>query len=127
MTAHATITYEITTPESAEDGDVAEHGFWTPGGWEHVIEDATGSNAVTLAEARDGEYDLTIGTALRAALELGAVHEIERHPRGLSARSIDPAQDRSFFENGESRTYALHVKGVSAGTAARITRVLKGK
>jgi hypothetical protein len=33
------MTFETVTPESAEDGDVADHGFAEPGGWEYSIVD----------------------------------------------------------------------------------------
>jgi hypothetical protein len=29
------VTYDIVTPESAEHGDTADHGFVLPGGWKH--------------------------------------------------------------------------------------------
>lgn len=32
-------TYEITTPESAEEGDFAETGIWYPGGWRFKADD----------------------------------------------------------------------------------------
>lgn len=39
MAVQYTMTYDKVTPESAEDGDVSERGFMTPGGWEHPIPD----------------------------------------------------------------------------------------
>lgn len=33
------MTYEVVTPESAEDGDFADHGFAEPGGWTYSIAD----------------------------------------------------------------------------------------
>lgn len=33
------MTYDVVTPESAEDGDTADHGFAEPGGWTYSIAD----------------------------------------------------------------------------------------
>jgi hypothetical protein len=33
------MTYDTVTPESAEEGDFADHGFAAPGGWEFSIAD----------------------------------------------------------------------------------------
>jgi hypothetical protein len=33
------MTFEVVTPESAEDGDMADHGFAEPGGWQYSIAD----------------------------------------------------------------------------------------
>lgn len=119
----ASITYSVTTHESAENGDHAEHGWWLPGGWEFPLADEKGDHPEVLAEARAGEFDLTIGDAIRAAIGLGAVHEVQVEHDGLSARSVDPPCDRAFIEDGESRTYTLHIK-CSKGSAKRIARLL---
>ena len=39
MTITVQVTYDVTTPESAEHGDHADHGFWAPGGWQFSIAD----------------------------------------------------------------------------------------
>lgn len=44
------VTYDIVTPESAEDGDVAERGFVLPGNW-HISVDDPGDVGMTLREA----------------------------------------------------------------------------
>jgi len=126
MKAKASITYEVITDESAENGDMAEHGWWLPGGWEHPLEDTDGWHDDVLAEAQAGEFDLEVGRAVRAAVELGAIHEIQILGDGLSARSVDAPCDRACIEDGEHRFYWLHVKGCSPGTLARIARVLRG-
>lgn len=38
-----TMTYQITTEESASHGDFAEHGFYEPYGWYYPLEEGKGS------------------------------------------------------------------------------------
>lgn len=49
------VTYEIVTPESAEDGEAAEHGFYHENG---------GRDALKLVE-RHEDYAMDLRTALR--------------------------------------------------------------
>ena len=44
------MTYDVITPESAEGGDFADHGFAEPGGWEYSIFD----DAFQARVAKDG-------------------------------------------------------------------------
>jgi len=111
--ATASITYSVTTPESAENGEHAEHGWWLPGGWEHPLEDADGYHESVLEEAKAGDFDLSVEDAVEAAISLGAVHEIQVDGTYLSARSVDAPLDRANIEDGESRYYTLHVEDAS--------------
>ena len=56
------VTYEIVTPESAEDGDAAERGYAKPHGWRFPLEtmsdDDVKACAMTLREARDLAYPI---------------------------------------------------------------------
>ena len=58
-----TVTYEIVTPESAEEGEAAEHGFVLPGDW-HVSIDEALANPKT-----------NYGVTLREAIDLAQPHE----------------------------------------------------
>lgn len=105
----ATITYEVTTHESAAEGANSEHGFWLPGGWEHALEDSDGHHAEVLEQSKAGLFDISLREALKAAADLGATHEIQISGTEVSARSVDPPCDRAFLEDGESRQYAIHI------------------
>lgn len=121
----ATITYEVITQESAEHGDVEEHGWWLPGGWEHALSDALGDHPELLREAQSGAFDLELGDAIRAALDLGCC-EVSPGERSISVRSVDPLGDRRYMEDGEERFFTLHVNGISPGTVARIAGIFGG-
>jgi len=132
------ITYEVITEESAANGDHAEHGWWTPGGWEYPLgadgttearETTEADRQARIAEARAGEFDLSLRDAIRAARDLGC-SEFEAQPNCgslggcFSCRSVDPPNDRAYFEQGESRYYCLHGDHLSPGSIRRIARLL---
>ena len=76
-------TFEIVTPESAEQGDIAESGF----DWENAPH--TFRETVELIQREGFTYpSCSHGT-----------------PGWLTT---DVIQDRAFFEDGESRTLSLH-------------------
>ena len=123
MAARATFTYTVTTDESAEIGEWAEHGWYLPGGWEYPLETWEGDRDDGLIDrARAGEFDQPVGEAIMAARELGCSH-VELCWDGLSVQTVDPPLDRANIEQGEERAYTLHVSGISAGTARRIARL----
>lgn len=47
------VTYEIITPESAAEGDFADHGYVGAGGWRHSTVGKSSVDAGGLAEARE--------------------------------------------------------------------------
>ena len=121
----ATIAYSVSTHESVENGDVEEHGFWLPGGWEHPLNDSRGDHPEVLVEARAGAFDIPWRDALRHAIELGATHEIQINGSEVSALSVDPPCDRAFFEEGESRAYTVLFKCKTPLRARVIADALK--
>lgn len=120
----ATITYSVTTEESAQDGDHAEHGWWV-GGYEYALQDEDGYHENRIAEARAGDFDLDWRDAIQSAFNLGATHEIEVNGSEVSSRSVDPPCDRAFFEDGESREYTLHIECKTPLRARLIASALK--
>lgn len=126
LKAHGTITYSVTTEESAEHGDHAEHGFWMPGGWEDAVEDANGRHADVVEASRVGEYDLSLRDAVRHAIDLGAVNEIQVCGSRVTAYSYDPPCDRAFIEDGESRLYAVHIEATTPLRARLVASALRG-
>lgn len=118
------ITYEIITEESAQEGDVAEHGWWMPGYCEYPLRDANGQHDETLADANNGVFNLDLRTAITNAMDLGCT-EMNICDNRLSIRSVDAAADREYFEEGESRYYTLHIEGVSKGTVDRVVELFR--
>jgi len=117
----ASITYDITTPESAEEGCTAEHGWWMPGGWEHALEDDDGYHDDVLEAAQKGDFDLEIGEAIRAAIDHGCI-EVQNNGKSLSAYSLGENQD---MHTGGYTRHCLHIDGCSEGSIKRIERLLK--
>lgn len=116
------ITYMVS-----EDGECVETGFWMPGGWEHAIRH--GEEAFVqevLEEARGGCFNLTLRDALKAAKELGIVHEVSTSDHFLAAYSVSPQCDRDYLERGKERYYSLHVESTK-GSIARVAKLLKGE
>lgn len=54
------VTYDIVTPESAEEGDIAENGFVTPGG---------GRDPVAIVPMGAADYAMTLRDAVHVAGE----------------------------------------------------------
>jgi len=123
----ASITYTVTTRESAEHGDYAESGWYMPGDREYPLEDSEGRHESVLSEARAGDFDLEIDEAIREAQNLGAVHEIEINGSKVRAYSVDPPNDRAYFERGEERYYTVHVEAGTPLRAQLVAAALAGR
>jgi len=114
-----TITYDQVTPESIENGDAADNGWWVPGGWVYSL---CGENRdELLEEARSGEYDLDFREAIEHAGYMG----ISESSSGLVVTK------GNWFESSDSDQdgyrYYLHCDGVTISTKRRIWRYLNGK
>lgn len=113
-----TVTYEIVTPESAEQGDAAERGFLDP----------DGATVAAIAGARTP--GVTMG--FRQALDL---FNRERDWTAVEADAWPISREfppRWFtdsgeiqFASGECRALSLHLPdGITASSAMRIARLL---
>ena len=92
------VTYEIVTPESAEQGDAAERGYVAPGGW-HQTE----------------PEELT----LRQAVDLVSCVE----DAGSCFVEADPTRD---YRDGSEETRSLHPpRNISAASYERLRKLLK--
>ena len=96
------VTYDIVTPESAEQGDTAESGFYSRGGWKH-----------------DDPSDWTLREVVsefgRGAFEDG----------GSWFYTVDPRVD---YRTGEDTSFAVHPpRTITAASYARIKRMLCGR
>jgi len=98
----ATITYDEVTPESAENGDVSEAGFFHPGGWRLGIDDP--------------DAPLPVGEVLRWAAERGCWRD--NGDGSFYCESYD-----EDYRTGACTSYAVHFKA-SAASLVRISRVL---
>lgn len=102
------VTYDIVTPESAEQGDVAERGFCSPGGWKH---------------------DDVAELSLREALSAAGFRSTSRYGAGFedggsSFYTVDPDLD---YRTGEDTQYAIHPPpGITQASYRRVSRILCG-
>ena len=103
-------TYEKITPESAEHGDFADHGFIAPGFWKYPMDSngKTGYNRNTWAIG-------DLAGLITFASSLGICFD------GDSLRSVDPDCD---YATGEDTYYAMHITGCSPYTESRIQSLL---
>ena len=107
-------TYQTVTPESAEHGDFAEHGFITPGYWKYPLDDSG-----------DCKYERTIWGIgdLRGLIDFAHELGIQFHGFADWAESVDPDRD---YSDGSETFYAMHINGCSDFTRNRIYRLLEG-
>jgi hypothetical protein len=124
--------YETVTPESAEVGDLADHGFAEPGGWRYSIADESFRGRCK----RDGQ-EKALADMAPAPMEFStvgeAVSELRRHgpfessswPEAApDAYLIGPVvEDSSYYEKGESTRYSFHIEADDPNT---VVEVLKG-
>lgn len=96
------VTYDIVTPESAEDGDFAEIGFVLPGSWH-----------VSVADTADVEMDL------RSALDLiGCVED-------SGSWFTETDDGRVNYQTGAVERRSLHPpRNITASSYDRLKRLL---
>ena len=104
MKSQFTVTYSIVTPESAEHGDDAEHGFAAPGGWHFAIE--------TCGSIEDN------GLTLREAVGMmGCVEDC--------GRWFVETDGREDYKTGAVTTYSLHPpRNITESSYRRLARLL---
>lgn len=93
------VTYDIVTPDSAEQGDYAESGYYSRGGWKH-----TDPSSWTLHEV--------VSEFGRNSLE----------DCGGSFATIDPDLN---YRTGEDTSYTVHPpEGITPASYRRLKRIL---
>ena len=114
-------TYDVVTPESAEQGDTADHGFCEPGGWEYsLLDPATEADVDAHPECYWVPVSKrSVREGIAAACDWGCV---EDNGDG-SFYSVDPDVD---YSTGESRSHAVHFNGFTPATLGRISRAILG-
>ena len=96
----------LVTYESAEDGDIAEYGFITPGGWRDA-DPCLEAHAMTLREALD---------------LVSPVYASSSHPRPGDWFVGHETQD---YRTGEFETRSLHPpRDITPSSMRRLARVL---
>lgn len=108
------VTYEIVTPESAADGEAAEHGYFLYGGWHHPIDQ------IMAMEPKEREEEMDcLGMDLRTALH--CVGSLEDCGRWFA--EIDSDID---WRTGEGERRSLHPpKNITPASYERVRRLLK--
>lgn len=130
--ARATVTFETVTPESAEDGDFADHGWVAPNEY-NVSLRRGGSRAYDkrVRMAQRGRYDWTIGDAVRFILGkaeyVQSEVDVDLHtwePGRAWVVSVTVERTAEDESSAESVGYGMRITGLSQGTADRLERLL---
>lgn len=120
-------TYETITPESAENGETADRGFYDLHGWRYSM-----NNPKTHKDIKKNPEDYAnvwepgkLKDALKSAKSLGIYQPSDSNVQQHTwFSSVDPDIN---FRTGEQTLYNLHINGVTASTKKRIARLLAGK
>ena len=107
MSVTIDFTFQVLTPESADQGDYDRHGFITQGYWKYDVDDYERN------VWRQGDLRSLIGFAQ----ELG----VALHPDAEWACSVEPEID---YATGEDTTYAMHIDGCTPSSYSRIMALL---
>jgi hypothetical protein len=102
MTNKFRVTYDITTEESAEQGDYAESGFAAPGGWTFPADDP-------------GPHEMT----LRDAISIAGT--------GLEdcGRWFSSSDAHTDYRTGEETRYSVHPpRNITRASYRRLARLL---
>ena len=100
------VTYDIVTPESAEDGGVAERGFVLPGSWRVDIETAMADT--------EGEYGMSLREALRLV-----------YPREDCGCWWSESDGDTDYRTGGVETRSLHPpRNITPSSYRRVSRLL---
>lgn len=108
-------TYAQYTPESAEDGEASERGFYEPGGWRFLVEDATAGHPKAV-EATD------LLRELRRVI--GSVAYMQLLPGRLTVASHSYTLD---YGTGTDESVTAHVEGPERLLRALCARLESGK
>lgn len=123
--AKASVTFETTTNESIEHGDLADHGWVTPGLHQVSIGGrCKGERAYSkrVRMAQKGRYDWPLGEAVRHFLGEADYVSVEPH-MGERGWRVVVRKDRVADDYGEAVGYAVFFPHLSLGTAERLARV----
>jgi hypothetical protein len=101
------VTYEIITPESAENGEAESCGFVTPGDWHFTIEEARDAGA---------EIEMTLRDAMRLA----------NPSEDCGTWFAEGSPDRIRYDDGASEYRSIHPpRNITPASYKRIKRLLK--
>jgi hypothetical protein len=127
------ITYDVVTRESAQDGDTADNGYIHPA-TEARRSLSNGRNRDierNMRLARAGKFDFP---SLRAALSFISARNCSHHESCWVAEDTMSIYTGSEYSEGYEETfrgsvvagvsYALHISGASHGTLERLARLL---
>lgn len=108
------MTYEIITPESAEQGDVAEHGYCEPGGWLYPFPGSPD-------EPNPGPAYVSLRAALR---DLGSLEPSDSDY--LDARWWGEVDGTVDYSTGAETRKSLHIPdNITPSSRRRINRLIK--
>lgn len=111
-----TFTYYTVTPESAENGEFEDNGFYDIGGWKYSWSDSNNLN--------NYNYKGGLQQALIEAKRLGCCEPSESPPINTSRIWFSSVDGDTNYLTGEQTYYSVHFDGISPRTLARIVKEL---
>ena len=116
--SHITYTYDKVTPESAAEGDIADYGYYIPGGWDVSLNgDDRGE---VIAKAQAGEYDYPC--------EKGWIKDVWDTAGPFTDVSADGETVTAYgypSEDWPVTIIAVHITCPTEASAHRVARALK--
>jgi hypothetical protein len=117
-------TYETVTPESAENGDYDDHGFFVDGCKYSLCDDEIAHDILHVdPDSYRSKWQLGVLEEVITQARLYGICEASDSYIGIGTwfSSIDPDCN---YVTGEDTTYALHVEGATRATMKRIHALL---
>jgi hypothetical protein len=126
------MTYDVVSPESAEHGDFADHGFYGPGGWQYSIADEEFQARCERVGREQALKDMTPEPEVVDSVE-DAIDYIANY--GPFEPSCYPPCDNGHcwltqsdgdtdYSTGEVTRLALHIDGASNAEHLEIIKAL---
>lgn len=125
------VTYETTTEESTQAGDLDDHGFMSPSEYRVSLGNAQGKRYTKrVRAAQRGRYDWTLGDAVRfvRGKMTGSTATVNVDIcMGEPGWCLTVYVDRFQEDEGSAEAvgYGLHIEHISEGTADRLCRLFE--
>lgn len=114
--------YSAVSPESAEQGEQAEHGFWEHGGYTYPVGGCEVDPADCIDVHSPGSIPApsqceTLEDAVLEIFQVCGFGEVQHTDTEVTFYGVDPTVN---FRTGMDTTYSAHIKGAKQGSSQAI-------
>lgn len=130
MSIKVSITYEVVSPESAEHGESADHGFYGPGGWRYSLVDDEFQSLVSEVGHTEAVRKMTPAPEEFEGVEEAIAFLSEYGPFEASCYPpqagcwLTQADADIDYSTGEETRLSFHLEGVSPEQHMEIVRAV---